>query len=177
MIRMGREMLPYPCRQGKTQIRIDVDLAHGQRCRTAQLVFRDADGFVQPAAVGIDDFNVFRDDRRCTVEDDGEVGQAFRYFFENVEAQCRRHVNTVFGERTLFGPEFIRAVARADGDGQRIDTCPLDKFFNLFRTGIRRFVVGDLDIVFNTCKLAEFRLYNDAVRMCVFDDPFGQFTL
>ena len=65
-VEMGRfffEMFPNTCGHGKTQIGVDVDLADSGFCCFAQLILRNANGIRHMAAVIVDDFHVFRNDR------------------------------------------------------------------------------------------------------------------
>ena len=154
MIGMLRHVLADAGGQAQAEVGVDVDLADCHGSGFAELVFGNADGVGQVAAVGVDDLNVFRNDGRSAVQYDGEAGQAFGNFFEDVEAQRRRNEDALFVARALFRFEFIRAVAGADSDSQGIDAGAGYEFFYFFRTGIRSFMSGDFYVVFNAGELA-----------------------
>ena len=173
VVRMLSHVLADAGSQAETEVGVDVDLADRQGSSFAELIFRDADSVSQVAAVGVDDFDVFRYDRGSTVEYDREARQAFGNVFEDVEAERRRYENAVCVARALFRSEFECAVAGADSDSQGIDARAGYEFFDFFRTGVVSFFSRDVDIVFDAGQLAEFAFDDDALGMSVFNDFFS----
>ena len=70
-----------------------------------------------------------------------------------------------------FALEFVRAVAGADGDGERVAAGTLHKLHGLIGIGIDA-VLGR-DVFLNPGKAAQFGFHPDAVGMGVFHDPLG----
>ena len=116
VIWMGSQMLADAGCQAQAQVRVDVDFADGHGSSFTELVFRNTDSVGQIAAVFVDDFDVFRNDRRSAVQDDRESREPFGNFFQNIEAKCRRYENALFVARALSRREFVCAVAGADSD-------------------------------------------------------------
>ena len=98
----------------------------------AELFFRNADSVGHSAAVVVDHLNVVLRNGRRTVENDREAGEAFAYFFQNVEAERRGNEDTLFVSGALFGFEFIRAVGSADSDSEGVNAGFLNEFFHFF---------------------------------------------
>lgn len=107
----------------KSEVGVDVDLAHCHGRCFAEHIFGDALCAGHAAAVLVDFCDKLLRDGRGTVQNDGESGQAFADFFEDIEAKLR----------LTF--ELVCAVRSADCDCQRIDAGFADKFFNLVGIG------------------------------------------
>ena len=73
---------------GETAVGVDVDLADGGLGSFAELVFADADGVLQLAAVLVDHLHVFLRDGGGAVEDDRESGDALFDLLQDVEADA-----------------------------------------------------------------------------------------
>lgn len=110
------------------------------------------------AAVLVDLGNEVLRNGRCTVQNDGESGQAFADFFEDVETKLR----------LTF--ELVCAVRSADCDCQRIDAGFADKFFNLVGIGELSVFCGNVDCIFDACEFAELCFDDNAVIVSVFDN-------
>lgn len=142
----------------KSEVGVDVDLADCHRCRFAEHIFGNALCAGHTAAVLIDLCDeVLRNGRRA-VQNNGESGQTFADFFEDVETKLR----------LTF--ELVCAVGSADCDCQRIDAGLADEFFDLVGIGELSVFCGNVDGVFDTCEFAEFSLDDYAVIVSVLDD-------
>ena len=137
MIGMFRKMFANGTGHCETEVGVDVDFANCHFCGLTKHIFGDTDGIGHCAAVAVDHFNVFGDNGRSTVENDGEFGQAFADFFEDIESQLG----------FLTGFEFVCAVAGADGDGEGVNPCAGNKFFDFFGTGVGSVFGADVDII------------------------------
>ena len=146
---------------GETAIAVDVDLADGALRGFAELVFADADGVFQFAAVLVDDLHEILRDGAGAVEDDREAGDALFDFVEDVQTDLR----------IVAGLELVGAVGRADGDGQGVDASALHEFFDFF--GLRVDVLRGFDVVFLAGEDAEFAFDRHIVLVGVFDDLRG----
>lgn len=149
------------CRDCKTKVAVDVDFADCHACGFAEHFFGNTLCAGHISAVLVDDFHVFLRNAGRSVQNDGESGQAFADFFENVE--------TEFG----LAFEFECAVRGADCDCEGINARLFDEFLNLVGVGVARVFGVDFDCVFNACEFAEFCFDDDAVVVCVFDNLFG----
>ena len=128
VIRMLNEMFADTGSHRKAKVGVDVDFADSGFRGFAELIFGNADSVFQVAAVVVDDFDVFGNDRGRAVKDNREAGDFLFDFFENVKAQFGRFKNAGFGiARALFGREFECAVAGADSDCQRVATGLFDE--------------------------------------------------
>ena len=118
VFRMCNKVLADTCCHSKAKVRVDVDLADsGLRC-AAELIFWDTDRIVKLAVVVIDDLDIFRNDRGCTMKDNGEFRNLLFNLSENIEAKFRWNENAVCIARALLWLELERTVTRADGDGE-----------------------------------------------------------
>ena len=70
----------------------------------------------------------------------------------------------------LLGLELIRAVAGADGDGQRVAAGLGDELLHLLGTGVGRLVGGHLHLVLDAGQGAQLGLHHHAVVMGVLHD-------
>ena len=96
------------------------------------------------------------------MEHDREARQLLGDFLQNVKAQMR------------FALELERAVAGADGDGQRVNAGRLHKFLNLVGIGVKRVVVADFHVVLNAGQTAQLALNHNAVIVRILDHLTGQ---
>ena len=103
---MLRKIFADRAGHGQTQVRINIDLAHGQTRRLTQLILRHADRTGHIAAEFVDHLNIFLRHGRRAMQHDREAGQALGNFLENVKPELR----------LCSGLELIGAVARADCD-------------------------------------------------------------
>ena len=88
---------------GQTQVRVNIDLAHGQaRCLT-QLILRHTDRTGHGTAELVDHLYVFLRHGRRAVQHDRETGQPLGDFLKNIETELRLRA----------GLELVSAVARA----------------------------------------------------------------
>jgi hypothetical protein len=88
-----------------------------------KLIFRNADGIDQFAAVCIDDADIFLRNGRRAMQNNRESGKSSDDFFQNIQTELR----------LCAGFELVCAVAGADGDGKGIHAGALDKFLDLVR--------------------------------------------
>ena len=158
MRRIEGEVFADCAGDGESEVGVDVDLAHCHGSGFTEHIFGDALSAGHAAAVLVDLCDEFLRDGRRTVQDDGESGQAFADFFEDVETQLR------------LAFELVCAVRSADCDCQRIDAGLADKFFDLVGIGELSVFCGNVDGVFDTCEFAEFSLDDYAVIVSVLDD-------
>ena len=156
-------MLADRRREGNSEVGVNVDLADGKSSRLLELAFGNADRVGHGTAVLVDDRDLILRHAGCAVQDDGEAGQTSADLFENVDAQLG----------ILTGLELVCAVAGADGDRKRVDARAGGEFLDLVGRGEHRVVIGDVHVVLNARELSQLRLYDDAVRMRVFDDLLG----
>jgi len=69
-------------------------------------------------------------------------------------------------------------VAGPNGNSKRIHTCFLDKFNGLIGIGqVGHDIIYTDNILFNSAKLSQFGLYNNAIVMCIVHDLFGQLNV
>ena len=162
---------------GETQVGVDVYLAHGQRRRLAQLLLRNTDSVGHLAAVFVDDLHELLRDGGRTVQHDGEAGQSLGDLFQYVKAQGRGNEDALFVARALLRRKFIRAVARADGDGERVAARLGDEFLDLLGTGVGGILGRDLDLVLNAGKGTKLSLDDDAVVVRVGNDLSGDLDI
>ena len=148
----------------KAQVGIDVDLADGHGSGLAQHLFGDADGVGHLAAVLVDDADELLRHGGSAVQHDGEAGQTLRDLLENVEAEL--------GLRA--GLELVRAVARADGDGETVAAGAGHEFLDILGTGVGAVLGLDVDVVLHARERAELGLNDDTVVVRVFDDLAGE---
>ena len=172
--RVGRHVLADACGQAEAKVGVDVDLADRRFRRTAELVFGDADGVVQGAAVFIDDLDEFRNDGGSAVKHDREVRQTFLDFREDVEAKLRRDEHTVRIACALGRLELECAVARADGDGERVDAGAFDEFLDFVGARVGGILCADIDIVLDARQFSKLALDDDALRVRVVNDFLRQ---
>lgn len=145
------EVLSDCGREGKAQIGVDVDFADGHGSCFSEHIFGYAFCAGHGSAVLIDHFHVFGNDGRSAVQHDGEFGKAFADFFKDIESQ------------SCFAFEFKCAVGSADGDGEGVDARFGDEFLDLIGVGVASVFGGDVYVVFDAGKAAEFRLNDYAV--------------
>ena len=98
------------------------------------------------------------------MENNREAGQFFFDFLQNVKTKLR----------FLTGFKFVSAVACADGDCQRVNAGSGHEIINLFGFGEVSIFRADVDVIFNTGKLAEFAFHDNAAGMRIVHDLFGQ---
>ena len=163
MIGMLREVLADCRRERNAKIAINIDFANRHFRGFAKFRFGNTDGVGHAAAVLIYDCHFILRNAGRAVQHDGETGQTFAYFFENIKAKL--------GILSRF--EFICAVRRADSDGKRIDAGAGSKFFHFVRRSEKRVVGGNVNVVFNACEFAEFGFHHYAVVVRVFHHFFG----
>ena len=165
------------CSHGKTDVRIDVDLADGRfRCLT-ELVLGDADGVGHVAAVGVDHFDEFLGHGGGTMQDDGEARKTPGHFLQHIEPERRGYQNAVFVSGALFGTELVGAVGCADGDGQGVAARAGYEFLHFFGTGVAGLTGFHYDFVLNTFQCAQFGFDYNAVLMGVFHHLAGNFDV
>ena len=98
------------------------------------------------------------------MQHDREAGQPSADLLENVEAELR----------LLAGLKLVRAVAGADGDGQRVDAGLGHELLDLRRVGVGSVGGGDVDRVLDAGESAQLALDDDASGVRVVDDLLGQ---
>jgi len=147
---------------GETTIRVDVDLADSALDSLTDLVLGDTDGVLDLATILVDGLNVLLRNRRRTVENDGEAGDALLDLVEDIETEVG------LGARR----ELDDTVAGTDGDSEGVDASALDEVDNLVGVGV---VAGlGLDIILDTSKDTELTLDGDVVLMSVLDNLLGE---
>ena len=130
----------------QTAVRVDVDFANRALGSFAELIFTDTDGIFELSAVFIDDFDQILRHAGRTVQNDGESGDLFFDFSEDVQADFR----------IVAGLEFVSTVAGTDGDGEGVHTGAADEVNDLFRAGIG--VGFGFYVILDTGENAEFTL-------------------
>ncbi len=98
------------------------------------------------------------------MKNDREAGKLFGNFLENVKTKLG----------LLAGLEFICAVAGSDCDCKRVNAGAGYEIINLVGIGEASFVVGNVNVVFNSGKLTEFTLNNNTVSVSVINNLFGE---
>ncbi len=157
---------------GHADVGVDVDLADGQRGGLAELLLGNADGVGHLSAVLVDLGDELLGNRRSTVENDGEAGEAATDLLENVKAERRGHQNALFVAGALRGGELVGAVGGADGDGEGVDTGAVHEVLDLLGAGVGG-VLGH-DVVLDAGENAQLTLDDHAVGVCVLHDLAGQ---
>jgi len=108
------------------------------------------------------------------MQNDREARQTLGDFVQNVEAQRRRNEDALFIASALFGLELVSAVGGADRDCEGVNASLGNELLDLFRTGVRGILVGNLDFVLNAGERAQFAFDYNAVIVRVLDDLLGQ---
>ena len=116
---LGEILADIAC-HGKTDIRVDVDLADSQLGSLPELIFRDANGVGHISAVIVDHLDKLLRDGGRAVEHDREARETLDALMQHVEAQRRRNKNAVSIAGALGSLEFIGAVGSSDGNRERV---------------------------------------------------------
>ena len=82
---------------------------------------------------------------------------------------CSETFSRMSKRRCGFALELERAVAGADGDGQRVNAGRLHEFLNLVGIGVKRVVVADFHVVLNAGQTAQLALDHNAVIVRILD--------
>ena len=110
------------------------------------------------------------------MEDDGEAGELLLDLVENVEGQGRRNETTGLRvARALLGLELVSAVARTDGDGERVATGTGREVDDLL--GTRVVALLGADLVLDAGEHTEFSLYGHIKLVGVFHALLRQFDV
>ena len=163
------EVLADSSRHRQTRVAVDVDLAHRALGRLAKLSFGNADCVGKLAAELVDRIDFILRNRARSVKNDREARKFLLDGLEDIERQRRRNeLAGLLVDRALLTRELVRAVARADGDGERIAAGLGREFNDFFRLGI----VGNCgrDFVFNASENAELGFDGDIVLVSVSDN-------
>ena len=141
---------------------VDVHLGHAEFGGGEVLVFiHTARGWIQFPAGAIDPLDFFDRHAGAAVHHDRRPGNAFLDSIDDIEVQ------------TLFSLEFIGAVARADGGGERIATCLLYELHRFIRIGQGSVTFIDRDVLLHPAELAQFGLDADAFLVRAIHHAFG----
>ena len=162
---MLSHVLPDGAGHGKTQVRVDVDLADGHGCGLAELLFGNTHCIGHLTAVLIDHLHILLRNGRRTVEHNGESGQTPGDLLQNVKPQRRGNQNALLVPGALGGGELVCAVGGADGDSQRVAAGALYKLLHVLGTGVGGILCGNLDLILYTGQRAQLGLYHNAVVM------------
>ena len=98
------------------------------------------------------------------MQNDGETINSLLDVFQNIETQTG----------LLAGLELISAVACADSDSQRVDTCACNKLLDLCGIGEACIFSSNIDIVFDTGQLAQLAFNNNASCVRIVNDLLCQ---
>ena len=152
---------------------VDVDLADGALGGLAELRLGNTDGVGKLTAKLVDRVDLVLGNGGRTVKNDREAGELLLDGLEDIESQRRRNELTGLGiDRALLTSELISAVARADGNGERVAARLGSELDNLFR--LRVVGLGGGNLVFDTSENAELGLNGNVVLVSVIDDFLGE---
>ena len=104
------------------------------------------------------------------VKNDREFGKSLFDFFKNIETERGRNEDTVRIACALCGCELICAVRSADSDSERVNSCAGNELFNFFGACVGRIFSCDVNVVFDSCKLADLAFYNYAVSVSIINN-------
>ena len=105
-------------RHRQAAIAVDVDLADRALGCSAELFFGDSDGVFQFTAIFVDFLHVLLWNGGRAVQNDREPGKPSFNLFKDIEAERGRYENSLFVDGTVSRIEFVRSMARSDGDRQ-----------------------------------------------------------
>ena len=167
--RILSEVLADRSRHRETRVGVDVDLAHGALRSLAELGLRNADGIRKLAAELVDRLDFVLRNAGRSVKDDREARKLLLDGLEDVESERRRNeLAGLLVNRALLTRELIRAVAGADGDGERIATGLLGELDHLFRLRVVGLCGGDF--VLNASENSELGLNRHVMLVGVRND-------
>ena len=166
--RLGKD-LADGAGDGQAIVGVDVDFADAVADAELNLLDRHAPGFLELAAVLVDDVLQVLGHRRAAVHDEVGVGQAL--------VDGDEHVHLEDGAVGLLG-ELVSAVAGADGDGQRVNAGALGKLDRLVGIGdVVEAAAAGAVAVFNAAEDADFAFDRDAALVGVVDHLAGDFNV
>ena len=169
LLGLGPEDLADCAGHGEAVVGVDVDFADAVADAELNLFDRHAPGFLQLAAVLVDDVLEFLGYRGAAVHDEVGVGQALVDGDEDVHLED--------GAVGLFG-ELVCAVAGADGDSEGVDAGLLGKLDGLVRVSdVLEACAACSVAVFNAAEDADFAFDRDAALVGVVDDFAGDFDV
>ncbi len=162
LARMIAEKFAVHARPDEAAVGVDVDLGHAELGGGQVFVFIDAArAGVERAAGRVDAADLFLRHAAAAVHDDGRAGDFFLDGADHVEVQA------------LLALELVRAVAGADGGGERVAPGLVDEFDGLVRVGQAGVAFVHLDVFLHAAELAEFGLDADALGVGALDDALG----
>ena len=101
------------------------------------------------------------------MKNDGEFGKNFADLLENVKAKLG----------LLTGLKFISAVACADCYCKRVNARSCNEIVNLLGLCVGCVLIGNINVILNTCKLTKLALNNNAVSVSIVNNLFGYFNI
>ena len=111
VLRMSIHVLADTSSKSQTHIRVNINLADCTLSSLSQLILWDTDSILQVTAVCIDNLNILRYNRGCTMENDWEVWQSLLNLCQNIKPQLWWNQYTISISGALSWGEFESTMA------------------------------------------------------------------
>ena len=170
-------MLADTSSKSQTHIRVNINLADCTLSSLSQLILWDTDSILQVTTVCIDNLNILRYNRGCTMENDWEVWQSLLNLCQNIKPQLWWNQYTISISGALSWGEFESTMAGTYCNSKRVYASAGNEFLYLIRLGVSSILSIYVNIILDASQLAKLTFNNYAMLMGIFYNLPGQLNI